>query len=65
MSDTLISAQKFQSYGSSKHVKDINDILGAAENSSKTVVVNKQKAIDIRDYLMVSLTYFIACVCQI
>ena len=27
-------------------------------HSSKTVTINKQKAIEVRDYLMVSLTYF-------
>ena len=57
-SETLIITEQFQKYGNSKHVKDINELLYLLEHSSKTVIINKQKAIEVRDYLMVSLTYF-------
>ena len=39
-------------------MKDINKLLYLLNHSSKTVTINKQKAIEVRDYLMVSLTYF-------
>ena len=57
-SDTLIAANKFQSYGSSKHIKELNADLHSLTTSPKSVKLSKQKAIDVRDYLMVSLTYF-------
>ena len=56
-SDTLIAANKFQSYGSSKHIKELNADLHSLTTSPKSVKLSKQKAIDVRDYLMVSLTY--------
>ena len=57
-SDTLIAANKFQSYGSSKHIKELNADLHSLTTNPKSVKLSKQKAIDVRDYLMVSLTYF-------
>ena len=54
-SDTLIAANKFQSYGSSKHIKELNADLHSLTTSPKSVKLSKQKAIDVRDYLMVSL----------
>ena len=57
-SDTLIAANKFQSYGNSKHIKETNQDLYSLSVSPKTVTLTRQKAIDVRDYLMVSLTYF-------
>ena len=57
-SDTLIAANKFQSYGSSKHIKELNADLHSLSTSPKNVKLTKQKAIDVRDYLIVFLTYF-------
>ena len=60
-SETLITVKNFQDFGSSDHVKNINQTL---KNMSLSQVkrgkmkINKQSAIDIYDYLMVSLTYF-------
>ena len=60
-SETLITVKNFQDFGSSDHVKNINQTL---KNMSLSQVkrgkmkINKQSAIDICDYLMVSLTYF-------
>ena len=58
LSDTLIAANKFQSYGSFKHIKELNEDLHSLITSPKSDKLSKQKAIDVRDYLMVSLTYF-------
>ena len=59
-----MTTEQFPKYGNSKHVKDINELLYLLVHSSKTVTINKQKAIEVRDYLMVSLTYF-NCLSQI
>ena len=57
-SDKLIAANKFQSYGSSKDIKELNAGLRSLTTSPKSVKLSKQKAIDVRDYLTVSVTYF-------
>ena len=58
-SDHLLTASDFKSYGSSDHVKEINHMLKHAHDGNlKKIKLNKQKAIDVRDHLMVSLTYF-------
>ena len=50
---------QFMKYGNSEHVKSINEKLKNDLDLGKdTIKVNKQQAINIRDYLMVSLTYF-------
>lgn len=55
-SETLITTEQFQKYGSSLHVQKVNEILkNVAENSERQKQRRtKQQAIDIRDYLMVS-----------
>ena len=58
-SDTLITVENFQNFGSSEHVRKINEILKNMSTDKKgKLSVTKQTAIDIRDYLMVSLSYF-------
>ena len=58
-SDHLLTVTDFKSYGSSDHVKEINQLLkNAHDGNLKTIKLNKQRAIDVRDHLMVSLTYF-------
>ena len=55
----LITTDQFKKYGNSKHVKDINEKLkNDLDLGNNIIKINKQLAIDIRDYLMVSLTYF-------
>ena len=50
--------KNFQDYGSSEHVSSINSTLVKSEKNKKDLKLTKQRAIGIRDYLMVSLTYF-------
>ena len=58
-SDHLLTVTDFKSYGSSDHVKEINQLLkNAHDGNLKKIKLNKQRAIDVRDHLMVSLTYF-------
>ena len=57
-SDKLIAANKFQSYGSSKDIEELNAGLASLTTSPKSVKLSKQKVIDVRDYLTVSVTYF-------
>ena len=59
-SESLITTEQFQKYGSSEHVQKINEILKyVAENSGRRKQRrSKQQSIDIRDYLMVTLMYF-------
>ena len=47
-SDTLIAANKFQSYGSSKHIKELNADLHSLTTNPKSVKLSKQKAIDVK-----------------
>ena len=55
----LITMDQFKKYGNSKHVKDINEKLkNDLDLGNDIIKINKQLAIDIRDYLMVSLMYF-------
>ena len=55
----LITTDQFKKYGNAKHVKDINEKLkNDLDLGNDIIKINKQLAIDIRDYLMVSLTYF-------
>ena len=57
--DHLLTASDFKSYGSSDHVKEINHMLKHAHDGNlKKIKLNKQKAIDGRDHLIISLTYF-------
>ena len=58
-SDHLLTVTDFKSYGSSDHVKEINQLLkNAHDGNLKKIKLNKQRATDVRDHLMVSLTYF-------
>ena len=58
-SENLLTVTSFQSYGSSEHIKYINQFLKkSAAKETKGVTLTKQRAIDVRDYLMVSLSYF-------
>ena len=60
-SETLITVKNFQDFGSSNHVRSINQTLknmSLSRAKSVEMKISKQSAIDIRDYLMVSLTYF-------
>ena len=58
-SDHLLTASDFKSYGSSDHAKEINHMLkNAHDGNLKKIKLNKQKAIDGRDHLIISLTYF-------
>lgn len=56
-SDTLLTVKNLQDYGT-EHVSSINSTLVKSEKNKKDLKLTKQSAIDIRDYLMVSLTYF-------
>ena len=55
-SETLITPKQFQSYGSSDNVKYFNNLLHQATKSSKSVKTTKQKAAEVRDYLISSMT---------
>ena len=60
-SEALITVKNFQDFGSSSHVKNINQTLknmSLSRAKSVEMKISKQSPIDIRDYLMVSLTYF-------
>ena len=55
----LIRTDQFLKYGNSEHVKSINEKLKKHSEHDKDVIkINKQQAINIRDYFMVSLSYF-------
>ena len=56
-SDTLLTVKNFQDYGTER-VSSINSTLVKSEKNKKDLKLTKQRVIDIRDYLMVSLTYF-------
>ena len=56
---TLIRTDQFLKYENSEHVKEINEKLkNHSEHKKEAIKINKQQVINIRDYLMVSLTYF-------
>lgn len=57
-SDTLITATDFQTYGASEHVNYVTDLLCNVAKSQLKFTMSKQKATEVRDHLMVSLTYF-------
>ena len=56
---TLIRTDQFLRYRNSELVKEINEKLrNHSEHNKDAIKINKQQVINIRDYLMVSLTYF-------
>ena len=57
-SNTLIKVKNFQYYGSSNQVKNINSTLQKSSEVTKNNRITKEKAIDIEDYQILSLTYF-------
>lgn len=60
-SETLFTVKNFQDFRSSEHVRNINQMLKNMSMSkvrSGKMKISTQSATDIRDYLMVSLTYF-------
>ena len=56
-SDTLIAANKFPSYGSWKHIKELNADLHSLTTSPKSVKLSKQKAIDVKRLLPNGISY--------
>ena len=57
----LITAKSFQDFGSSEHVRNINQLLknmSISQVRSSKMKISKQSAIDKSDYLMVFLTDF-------
>ena len=60
-SETLFTVKNVQDFRSSEHVRNINQMLKIMSMSkvrSGKMKITTQSATDIRDYLMVSLTYF-------
>ena len=58
-SENLLAVSDFKCYGSSVHAKEINSMLKeTGENKFSNIRITKQRATDMRDYLMLSLRYF-------
>ena len=56
-SSTLINAKDFQKYGSSEFVKDIIEVLNKVDTEGEKATTNLQDAVNVRDHLMLTLTY--------
>ena len=57
-SKLLITTKQFEAYWNSDYVKYVNTLLHTATKSIKSISTRKHKATEVRDYLMVSMTYF-------
>ena len=56
-SSTFINAKDFQKYGSSEFVKDIIEVLNKVDTEGEKATTNLQDALNVRDHLMLTLTY--------
>ena len=56
-SNIFINAEDFQKYGSSEFVKDTVDVLNKLDVEGEQVKTNLQDAVNVRDHLMLTLTY--------
>ena len=56
-SSTFINAKDFQKYGSSEFVKDIIEVLNKVDTEGEKATTNLQNAVNVRDHLMLTLTY--------
>ena len=56
-SSIFINAEDFQKYGSSEFVKDIIEILNKVDTEGEKATTNLQDAVNVRDHLMLTLTY--------
>lgn len=56
-SSTFINAKDFQKYGSSEFVKDIIEVLNKVDTEGEKATTNLQDAVNVRDHLMLTLTY--------
>ena len=56
-SSTFINAKDFQKYRSSEFVKDIIEVLNKVDTEGEKATTNLQDAVNVRDHLMLTLTY--------